>query len=1075
SAPDIQGSLEIYGNYDRGIYTDDSNLGGVKIGGDAGLNIELPANATAAIDLPYAADVTSQISLGEGIAIITPDKGNLSNEKNINRDGTSCTLIQENGNIANSVLITTDCKLSLNGVKVTGANKNNIPAKDGYAVYNSATKTLTVRDKGTDRTVSLGKLSSADSLNIVCEAAGGCMIYDAEISSGSLTLTGEITIDDDGTGDKDALVIKAGALTLDDARLYMQGNLVLVNKTTGKVKLDESSFIRLAVYGTINANIETKGRIEVDTSRAVFEETKGIISNTFEIQEGGSVYVKLNSTKGKRAIEANTFVNKDDIKVIKPENGLIIQAQDNPYTNPYKVVPKGSTQASEVTEAELALDAAVAEKPYLVSFNMQEHGTQVATQQIAATGGTVSRPSPAPTAEGWIFTGWYKEASCINEFDFSTVLYHSTTIYAGWVKSSEPKTVTFEMNGHGNNVKAQTVNKGSRAKEPADPFEMGWIFGGWYTDEGLTDRFHIANETVNDDMTLYAKWTEHPYKLWLGSTPVTEANKDNICNDAERRAVYDPSTKTLSLNEPVINGTWSSSRIMIASGEDITIKGKVTLADDNAGNGINVWPGKTLKTDAEINILTNNHGIVAGHLEVSGGVINAEATSENSWSLGIRINDSLKISGGELKLKGNQAGLWIAHGGEDKAEISGGSLEAEGNTWGAVVSRGKAYKLSDVIIAEPEEGKFAEVEGNTYYRYALCDKDGNTAKKAVIRAEEEAEEETDPEASEEAVKLSAIAVSANLSVKTGETKALTVSFTPENASDKTVSFTSSNEKVATVDDKGNVHGIKPGYSTITVTSKDGGYAASCKLIVSPERVDDTAERTWISPEDLAAYKIPEVKDTKVTTGSVKIGPKGETKEVSVSISMNYIDAVTYTGKAITPDNCDELEYKTDLGNVLNAAGISGKKAEDIFKLSYVGKSRNAGEGSFYAKIALQSKLVKKGVITKQQEKDLKKLVKAVNKALKKNPVKFSINKASMVSLEPVEVHAKLKKDGSLNVKDGKLKGLKSVKARTDAKSDKLKKLSKKLYTLENPDAATLKVKVKGAKNYTGWVTVTAAK
>ena len=72
----------------------------------------------------------------------------------------------------------------------------------------------------------------------------------------------------------------------------------------------------------------------------------------------------------------------------------------------------------------------------------------------------------------------------------------------------------------------------------------------------------------------------------------------------------------------------------------------------------------------------------------------------------------------------------------------------------------------------------------------------------------------------------------NVSVTVGDTTLLYVSFTPNNASNKKVTWSSSNKSVATVDTKGNVIGVKEGTATITVKTNDGGKTATCKVTVS---------------------------------------------------------------------------------------------------------------------------------------------------------------------------------------------------------------------------------------------------
>ncbi len=69
------------------------------------------------------------------------------------------------------------------------------------------------------------------------------------------------------------------------------------------------------------------------------------------------------------------------------------------------------------------------------------------------------------------------------------------------------------------------------------------------------------------------------------------------------------------------------------------------------------------------------------------------------------------------------------------------------------------------------------------------------------------------------------------SVKKGKTVNLKYTIKPKNASNKTVSFSSSDTKIATVDKNGKVYGKKKGQVTITVTTNDGKKSANCTVKV----------------------------------------------------------------------------------------------------------------------------------------------------------------------------------------------------------------------------------------------------
>ena len=70
--------------------------------------------------------------------------------------------------------------------------------------------------------------------------------------------------------------------------------------------------------------------------------------------------------------------------------------------------------------------------------------------------------------------------------------------------------IHFEMNGHGTAPADQTLWSGDKLAKIADPAAVGYTFGGWYTDEALTQKFDVENDTITGDTTLYAKWEPIP-------------------------------------------------------------------------------------------------------------------------------------------------------------------------------------------------------------------------------------------------------------------------------------------------------------------------------------------------------------------------------------------------------------------------------------------------------------------------------------------------------------------------------------------------------------------------------------
>lgn len=101
----------------------------------------------------------------------------------------------------------------------------------------------------------------------------------------------------------------------------------------------------------------------------------------------------------------------------------------------------------------------------------------------------------------------------------------------------------------------------------------------------------------------------------------------------------------------------------------------------------------------------------------------------------------------------------------------------------------------------------------------------------------------------------------SLSLQEGLTQQLNVTILPENAVDKTINWSSSDEFVATIDETGMLTAVKEGTATITATSVDGGVSKTCELTVLANEV---------APEGKVRFKGKIIAPTtKSTTESVK--------------------------------------------------------------------------------------------------------------------------------------------------------------------------------------------------------------
>lgn len=103
------------------------------------------------------------------------------------------------------------------------------------------------------------------------------------------------------------------------------------------------------------------------------------------------------------------------------------------------------------------------------------------------------------------------------------------------------------------------------------------------------------------------------------------------------------------------------------------------------------------------------------------------------------------------------------------------------------------------------------------------------------------------------VAVTSVTVSSKtLNLEVGQTRTLTATVTPDNATDKTVTWTSDKESVATVANDGTVTAVGAGTATITATAANGKKGA-CKVTVTPVACAHT-DKTLVPKEKSTCMK-----------------------------------------------------------------------------------------------------------------------------------------------------------------------------------------------------------------------------
>ncbi|MCR4586592.1 MAG: leucine-rich repeat protein [Lachnospiraceae bacterium] len=269
-------------------------------------------------------------------------------------------------------------------------------------------------------------------------------------------------------------------------------------------------------------------------------------------------------------------------------------------------------------------------------------------------------------------------------------------------------------------------------------------------------------------------------------------------------------------------------------------------------------------------------------------------------------------------------------------------------------------------------------------------------------------------------------------IEAGKSEKLSWTVLPADAKDKSVSFVSSDTKIAAIDYEGNVIGVATGTVKIYVKTTVGGYTDECSVIVIKEGLKEKVTE----PEEVSNGDILEPSKEKSKKSYTSVSYKGET--IAVDVTTTYQDAVSYNGTKIDAEAL--LSAKTDKSSivknvVLNEKAAADKKtAADMISVKYVCTKKAAGKASFYAKVVI-SKDAKK-YMTSAEFKKLKKIVSAINKKLKKDKFYFNINKRSVTD-GTLTINVQKEGNGAIKLKKGKPSKVKSILLNTKDATGKI--------------------------------------
>lgn len=159
-----------------------------------------------------------------------------------------------------------------------------------------------------------------------------------------------------------------------------------------------------------------------------------------------------------------------------------------------------------------------------------------------------------------------------------------------------------------------------------------------------------------------------------------------------------------------------------------------------------------------------------------------------------------------------------------------------------------------------------------------------------------------------------ISTAKSITVIQGKKTVVKATVLPGNVSVKGVTYKSSNKKVATVDSKGNVKGVKAGKAKITITAKDGKAKATVSVKVIKKNSKEAKKLV-----SKVSFKTSKVTLTEGSSYSQKatVKTKGKNKTVyyqSSNAKVATVDAKSGKVKAVAKGKATITAYATDGSN-----------------------------------------------------------------------------------------------------------------------------------------------------------------
>ena len=447
----------------------------------------------------------------------------------------------------------------------------------------------------------------------------------------------------------------------------------------------------------------------------------------------------------------------------------------------------------------------------------------------------------APTRTGHEFGGWFKDTDCTIAWKFdSDTVSKNTTLYAKWTANTY--TITFDSQGATVDASPGTktvLNGQTLDVMPTEPQKSGYLFGGWWTKPNGGGTPFAAATPVTVNTTLYAKWisiipvamscsvTDAPLYGTNGNITITASGG----NSGTYLYSVDGGTHWSSTNSFAVTAGTYTAAVCDASnntnGQIQTVKvsqpsymgtvpAKKIASKPNAGTALTIKPPAPSRGYTVVSVTYSSSNPSIATVDASG---NVTFLAKGKATIITTVISTMTDGKGRVKTKTTTIKKTVAV----QQPVSTISLNVTDTT----IERAQKVKLSATLAPTSASNKKLSWRSSNP-KIASVSSSGVVTGKAggmaiiTCTAKDGSGVSASCTVTVKSINPTAIQLSRTAcTVKPGKTISLRAKITPRNTDFKTVTWTSSNPSVVSVDIKGKVKALSSGTAVITATTSNG--------------------------------------------------------------------------------------------------------------------------------------------------------------------------------------------------------------------------------------------------------------